>query len=230
MTLIMAVPPLSEAERDSRIERWIGRLQSLPSIALPTDYPRPSTSQLVQAISSLHLSGKARTSLVRLAVHHDLESGDANEEFDENEDEEDAQTLKGDSGPPSPFHLLLAAFVTILHRYTGDTDIVIGSSSPLTGEPIILRIPIEPVDPFWQVVRKIQQVEKEAAEDYVSYEEIIEQLEKKKESSTSSSLNSPVFRVRFFDESGVKQRKFLQSTSLTTDLTVFITRPGVEWK
>ncbi|UZJ52385.1 hypothetical protein CBS101457_001705 [Exobasidium rhododendri] len=230
----MAVPSLSEAEQTNRLERWIGRLQSLPSIALPTDYPRPSTSQLVQAISSLHLSGKARTSLVRLAVHHDLENGDLGDDTDGNEDEDDGgdegiQDLKGDAGPPSPFHLLLAAFATILHRYTGDTDIIIGSSSPLTGEPLILRIPIEAVDPFWQVVRKIQQVEKEAAEDFLPYDEIVEQLEKKKEeSNTATGLHSPIFRVRFFDESGVMQRKFMQSTSLTTDLTVFITRPGVE--
>lgn len=224
----MAVPSLSEAEQTNRLQRWNGRLQSLPSIALPTDYPRPTTSQLVQALSSLHLSGKARTALVRLAVHHDLENGDVGEDDDEEEEEATGQTLKGDAGPPSPFHLLLAAFATVLHRYTGDTDIVIGSSSPLTGDPIILRIPIEPIDPFWQVVRKIQQVEKEAAEDYVPYDEIVEQLEKKRESSSSSGLNSPIFRVRFFDESGVRQRKFIQSTSLTTDLTVFITRPGVE--
>lgn len=228
----MASASLSEAEKESRLQRWTGRLQSLPSIALPTDYPRPTTSQLVQALSSLHLSGKARTALVRLAVHHDLESGDAADEDDFEEDGtplDGPPALPGDAGPPSPFHLLLAAFATVLHRYTGDTDVVIGSSSPLTGEPIILRVPIEPVDPFWQVVRKVQQVEKEAAEDCLPYDEIVEHLERSREGGAASTgPNSPIFRVRFFDESSVRQRKFLQSTSLTTDLTIFITRPGVE--
>lgn len=224
-----AQPPEEAAER---LQRWLARLQSLPSIALPTDYPRPATSQLVQALSTLHLSSKARTALVRLAVHHDLENGGDSGGEDEEEEGDaevnDSQVLKGDAGPPSPFHLLLAAFATVLHRYTGDTDIVIGSSSPLTGEPLILRISIEAGDPFWQVVRKIQQREKEAAEDCIPYEDIVEELEKRREGSSSSGLNAPIFRVRFFDESGARQRKFMQSTSLTTDLTVFVTRPGVE--
>lgn len=214
-------------EQSERLSRWLARLQSLPSIALPTDYPRPATSQVVQALSSLHLSAKARSALVRLALNHDLENGD--EEFDDEGDEGEtqggSQTLLGDNAPPSPFHLLLAAFVTILHRYTGDTDIVIGSSSPLTGEPVILRIPIEPVDPFWQIVRRIQQVEREAAQDAAPYDEIADLLEKSRDSN-SATPSAPIFRVRFFDESGPGQRNFLQSTSLTTDLTVFITRPG----
>jgi L-aminoadipate-semialdehyde dehydrogenase len=221
---------ISVADKAERLQRWLARLQSLPSIALPTDYPRPATSQLVQALSTLHLSSKARTALVRLAVHHDLENGESGGDDEEESDGEghDSQVLRGDAGPPSPFHLLLAAFATVLHRYTGDTDIIIGSSSPLNGEPLILRISIEAGDPFWQVVRKIQQTEKEAAEDSVPYDDIVEELEKKKGGSSSTGLNSPIFRVRFFDESGVRQRNFMQSTSLTTDLTVFVTRPGVE--
>lgn len=223
------MPGLSAEERAARLQRWVLRLQSLPSIALPTDYPRPATSQVVQALSALHLSAKARTALVRLAVHHDIENGSIDNSFDdEDEDREgdgDVTSFKGDGTPPSPFHLLLAAFVTILHRYTGDTDIVIGTSSPLTGEPMVLRIPIEPVDPFWQIVRRIQQVEREAAEDCVPYEDIQDRLEQGKDQSAASPVSSPIFRVRFFDESGPRQHSFLQSTSLTTDLTVFITRP-----
>lgn len=219
---------LPHSDRTERLKRWEARLKSLPSIALPTDYPRPTTSQLVQALSTLHLPGKARTALVRLAVHHDLEFGEESDEGEEDDDEGQGVIngeLKGDAGPPSPFHLLLAAFTIVLHRYTGDNDIVIGSSSPLTGEPIILRIPLEPGDPFWQVVRKIQQVEKESAEDSVPYEEIVEHLEK---ASDGTNTMGPIFRVRFFDESGARQKKFMQSTGLTTDLTVFVTRPGVE--
>lgn len=225
----MSSQPISEEERQARLQRWINRLQSLPSIALPTDYPRPASSQIVQAVNSLHLSAKARTALVRLAIHHEIETDAVSfddDDVDEKEQEKDGhQTSISDNAPPSPFHLLLAAFVTILHRYTGDTDIVVGSSSPLTGEPIILRIPIEPVDPFWQIVRRIQQVEREAANDAIAYDDIVDTLEQGKDANTATP-SAPIFRVRFFDETGAGQRSFLQNTSLTTDLTVFVTRLG----
>ncbi|PWZ00560.1 large subunit of L-aminoadipate-semialdehyde dehydrogenase [Testicularia cyperi] len=204
----------------ARLERWSARLQSLPSIALPTDYPRPSTSQLVQALASSSLSSNIRKDLVRLALHHELDLHPT----EANDDDED-------NSSPTPFHLLLAAFCVLLHRYTGDTDLVVGSSNPYTGEPMILRVPIEPNDPFWQIVRRIQQVEKEAAADAVPYDEIVKRVEAERaerEGPLPEGVQSaPIFRVRFFDETGGKARNFMQSTSLTTDLTVFLTRPGV---
>ncbi|CAO1612864.1 unnamed protein product [Sympodiomycopsis kandeliae] len=208
------------------LDRWSARLRSLPSIALPTDYPRPSSSQLVQALASSDLSSRTRSSLVRLALHHDEElHPDAGEDSDE---EQDAQDSNGPR-PPTPFHLLLAAFAVLLHRYTGDTDLVIGTSSPQTGEPLILRIPIEPGDPFWQLVRRVQAVEAEAAADNAPYDQIVERLQKDKAAAegASSAPPAPIFRVRFFDETSGKSRNFMQSTSLTTDLTIFLTRPGL---
>ena len=155
-----------------------------------------------------------------MALHHELDLHPA--EMADDEDDENSS--------PTPFHLLLAAFCVLLHRYTGDTDLIIGSSNPYTGEPLILRIPIEPNDPFWQIVRRIQQAEKEAAADAVPYDEIVKRVEAdrvEREGPLPEGVPSaPIFRVRFFDETGGKARNFLQSTSLTTDLTVFLTKPG----
>lgn len=225
-TMTMAQQQLAPAELAARLDRWHTRLQNLPSIAVPTDYPRPSTSQLVQALSSSELSNRTRTALVRLALHSDLEAHPTAEDGGDGEDEE----AGAKEGVPTPFHLLLAAFAVLLHRYTGDTDLVIGSSSPYTGEPLILRIPIEPGDPFWQIVRRVQAVEAEAAADAVPYEEIVRRVEAdkaEKEGASEGAPSAPIFRVRFFDETGGRARNFMQSTSLTTDLTVFVTRPGV---
>lgn len=213
---------LSDQEREARLQRWLARLQSLPSIALPTDYPRPGSSQVVQALSSLQLDAETRTAIQRLVRHHDLEDDKGNIGGPQN----GAVTPRGDSAAPSPFHILLAAFVTVLHRYTGDTDIVVGSSSPLTDEPTILRVPIEPVDLFWQIVRRVQQVERQAAEDAAPYDDIADRLQQGRDSS-SIAPSAPIFRVRFFDEAGSRHRSFLQSTSLTTDLTVFITKSSI---
>ncbi|PWN25115.1 large subunit of L-aminoadipate-semialdehyde dehydrogenase [Jaminaea rosea] len=212
-----------DAEWQARLDRWQARLQSLPAIALPTDYPRPSSSQLVQALTSTDLSNRTRSSLVRLALHHDEElHPDGDYSDDEDEDGEGTSRLSA----PTPFHFLLAAFVVLLHRYTGDTDIVIGTNSPKTGEPLILRIPIEAGDPFWQLVRRVQAVEAEAASDNAPYEDIVARLQSSSSSTSNGAPSSPIFRVRFFDETTGSATNFLQSTALTTDLTVFVTGPG----
>lgn len=217
---------VSSQELQARLDRWSARLQSLPSIALPTDYPRPTANQLVQALVSAPLSQNVRKDLVRLALHHELELHPTSDPQSSADDDQDPDS----DSSPTPYHLLLGAFAVLLHRYTGDTDLVIGSSDPLTGDPLILRISIEPNDPFWQIVRRIQQAEKEAIADAVPYEDIVRRVEAekvKREGPLPEGVQSaPIFRVRFFDETGGKSRNFLQSTSLTTDLTVFLTRPG----
>ncbi|KAF6747181.1 alpha-aminoadipate reductase Lys1p [Ephemerocybe angulata] len=142
-----------------------------------TDYPRPTGAhKLVEAAHSAQLS--LQTSL--------------NEEADEDDD------LAGATNRPSAFHLLLAAFrgtSSPLHR---ETDIIIGSSSASVREPLLLRISMDPSDPFWAVVRRVQQVEKEAEDDALPF----------------IRHDAPLFRVRFFDETDKPKDNFIRSTSL----------------
>ncbi|KAJ7627520.1 alpha-aminoadipate reductase Lys1p [Mycena polygramma] len=194
---------------DPRLTRVVGKLQNLPSIALPTDYPRPSGSnKLVEAAHLAELSDQTSLALLKLALY---DENDVNTEED------------GDSQArsPSAFHLLLAAFTVLLHRYTGDTDIVIGSSSPTARDPLVLRLSVDPSDPFWSIVRRVQQIEKEAEEDALPFEVITKELNKDKD----ETMAVPIFRVRFFDETDEPTENFIRSTSLTSDLTVFVTRP-----
>ena len=188
------------------LERAVARLQNLTSISLPTDYPRPSGGQrLVEAAQLVELSEQTSLGLLKLALY--------NENFGE-EDEE-----LGLASGTSAFHLLLAAFAVLLHRYTGDTDLVIGSSSASARDPLVLRLSVDPSDPFWAVVRKVQQVEKEAEVDSVPYESIVKALGKDKDDTTR-----PLFRVRFFDETDEHNENLVRSTSLTSDLTIFVAR------
>lgn len=190
-----------------RLKRVLTRLQSLPSLSLPTDYPRPSgPNKLIEAAHLAELSEQTSLSLLKLVLY--------GEEDDDDEDVGDAQ-----SNRPSGFHLLLAAFTVLLHRYTGDTDIVIGSSSAAARDPLILRLPIDPSDPFWAIVRRVQHVEKEADTDAVPYEQITRALAAAKD----EAVEEPIFRVRFFDETDVPEN-FVRSTGLTSDLTVFVAR------
>ena len=193
---------------DARMARTLARLQNLPSISLPTDYPRLAGNRLVEAAHSADLSEATCKGLLKLALYN---------ENDDAEEDEAAEVRA-----PSPFHILLAAFTVLLHRYTGDTDLVIGSSSASARDPLVLRISVNPDDLFWAVVRKVQQVEQEAEADALPYEAIIRALGKDKTDGAESSR--PLFRVRFFDETDTPQEHFLRSTSLTSDLTVFVTR------
>ncbi|KAJ7755326.1 alpha-aminoadipate reductase Lys1p [Mycena maculata] len=195
---------------NSRLARVVSRLQNLPSIALPTDYPRPSgANKLVEAAHLAELSDQTSLALLKLALYDENSEGTA-------EDYGDAKT-----NAPSAFHLLLAAFTVLLHRYTGDTDIVIGSSSPTARDPLVLRLSVDPTESFWSIVRRVQQIEKEAEADALPFEAITKELNKNKD----ESLAVPLFRVRFFDETDEPTENFIRSTNLTSDLTVFVTRP-----
>ena len=193
------------------LSRVLGRLQDLPSISLPTDYPRPiGTNKLIEAAHTTNLSEQTSLALLKLALH--THNSDA---------EDDAQNT---DSRPSAFHLLLAAFIVLLHRYTGDTDIVIGSSSAAASIPLILRLGADPSDTFWSIVCRVQSVEKEAEADILPYETIIQALRKDKEDTLENTR--PLFRVRFFDETDQPRENFIRSTSLTSDLTIFVTRPA----
>jgi L-aminoadipate-semialdehyde dehydrogenase len=194
---------------DERLARVLARLQNLPSISLPTDYPRPTgASKLIEAAHLAELSEQTSLSLLKLALYA--------EDNETAEDEEEIQTER-----PSAFHILLAAFTVLLHRYTGDTDLVIGSSSAAARDPLVLRLSIDPKDRYWAVVRRVQQVEKEAERDVVPFEAITRALNKGKD----DGADGPLFRVRFFDETDEPKDNFIRSTSLTSDLTIFVTRP-----
>ncbi|KAF9482698.1 alpha-aminoadipate reductase Lys1p [Pholiota conissans] len=193
---------------EERLNRVLARLQNLPSISLPTDYPRPTgANKFIESVHSAQLSEHASLSLLKLVVYTE----------DEAEEEEEAETpIKR----PSVFHLVLAAFTVLLHRYTGDTDIVVGSSSASAREPLILRFPVDPLDPYWAIVRRVQQIESEAEADALPYDVITRALYKDKE----DGQEAPLFRVRFFDETDQPTDSFIGSTNVTSDLTVFITR------
>ncbi|PIL27678.1 hypothetical protein GSI_10830 [Ganoderma sinense ZZ0214-1] len=192
-----------------RLVRVVARLQNLPDISLPTDYPRPTGgNRLVEAAATAELSDQTCIRLMKLALY--------------NENDDDGDDDSTDSSTPSAFHLLLAAFSVLLHRYTGDTDLLVGSSSASARDPLVLRIAVGPEDPFWAVVRKVQQVEREAEADSVPYESIMRALGKDKADTVEGSR--PLFRVRFFDETDSPQEHFLRTTSLTSDLTIFVTR------
>lgn len=209
----------SETTLAAKLARWKNRLSDLPSLVLPTDYPRSTeSSKLVEATHSTTLSDRLSLGLARLALYDD---GSAEEgAFGTNDDGSvDTPSSNTSSAPATPFHIVLSAFVVLLHRYTGDTDLLIATSSVTSqaGDPLLLRIKVDPSDSFWELVRRIQFLEREAENDTVPYEELVKSLGR--EEGTG-----PLFRVRFFDESDRDraEKRFMEQTSSTSDMTVYI--------
>lgn len=227
----------------SLLQRWLARLSDLPQLALPTDYPRPSGENalsMVEAREVRQLDNRTGASLLRLSLYdeHEGESDDESDADDADShlnrkgiDAALAQAAAGggaktrrDRQRPTAFHILLAAFAVLLHRYTGDTDLVIATSSPSSPEPLLLRIKLDPADSFWSLVKRVQFLENEAEEDKIPYETLLDALPGygKEAQREGGPAPPPVFRVRFFDQTDSPDSSFVQQTSLTSDLTVFV--------
>ncbi|HEX8766911.1 MAG TPA: amino acid adenylation domain-containing protein, partial [Jatrophihabitans sp.] len=84
---------------DAGLGYWVGQLADLPSVQLPTDRPRPVLPTGAGAGLGLDLDPALAGAVTRLATELAV----------------------------SPLAVLLAGFSTVLHRYTGETDLPIGS-------------------------------------------------------------------------------------------------------
>lgn len=185
---------------EDRLERWKARLNGIPSMVLPADYNRPSPEKTVDGRVSKILDDRIGRAVMRLSY---------------TEEEEDEGQSPTPAARPSPFQLLLSAFVLLLHRYTSDHDMVLATSSPASQDPLLLRVKLEPQDSFWSLVRKVQFLEQEAESDVVPFDALNAALGR--EEGTG-----PLFRTRFLDDTDKTQARFLESTSLSTDWTVFV--------
>jgi len=101
---------------DNQLDYWTQQLHHLPMLELPTDRPRPPVQTFTGATHHFTLPITATTRLRRLAA-------DAN---------------------ATPFMALLTGFAALLHRYTYQTDLVVGS--PIAGRT---RVELEPLIGFF---------------------------------------------------------------------------------
>lgn len=134
---------LASAEYEKQWQYWRQQLQKpLPIIELPSDLPRPSLQTFHGAKHLLEISPKLTFALRQLAQQQRV-------------------TL---------FTILLSAFQTLLHRYTTQSEIIVGISSAgrqqLAWEKIIglfinhlaIRTPIDNKIKFSDFIQQIQQI------------------------------------------------------------------------
>ncbi|KAG0202727.1 large subunit of alpha-aminoadipate reductase [Mortierella sp. GBA30] len=214
---------IQDALKD-RLSRWKTRLDSLTEIHLPTDYPRPIPLQVVEAVHSLQLTEQTSLALLQasMAINRPagvIDSSAASTSSSQRPSGSNSPTSTA-SSHASPFTILLAAFAILLHRYTGDEDMVIGSSSEARN-PVVLRLGVSPGQTFRDVVEQTQLAERDTANDEVPFASLMAHLFPSSSNNADASHQAaPLFRVRFFNELDTPSDQVLNSTSATTDLTI----------
>ena len=202
---------------EKQLAYWRKQLEGAPPVLeLPTDHPRPASQTFRGACEWLKLPFALTEKLNTLSQ----------------------------SGGLTPYMILLAAFQTLIHRYTGQEDIVVGS--PVAGrtrasvEKVIglfvnmlaLRTRLDGNPSFFELLHRTQTTVLEAlAQQELPFEKLVEELQPER-----SASYSPLIQVMFAlqDElsenlklSGIITSAFpLDSGTAKFDLTFTIVKSG----
>ncbi|KAI7901205.1 L-aminoadipate-semialdehyde dehydrogenase [Cokeromyces recurvatus] len=178
---------------NDNIPFWKTHLQNLTDLQVPTDYPRSLPPRTVEEVQAFDLPEQTLMSLVQFSLI---------------------------PVRPTPFHIILAAFSVLLQRYTGDEDFPIGTSSP-TGNPLILRLNVDPTKSLSNLIDMITKVEQEALMHETSIDQIYEAIYE----GIDMDSRRPLCRVRFYNAIDTPSQQHLKNTSASSDLTIFISSP-----
>jgi amino acid adenylation domain-containing protein len=161
----------------SQLAYWRRRLADLPTLELPTDRPRPAEFTFRGARHPLVINEPLHRALVALC-------------------EREGVTL---------FVLLITAFYVLLHRYTGQDDLAVGSAvagrdrkeiEPLIGffvNTIILRADLTGDPRLIELLRRVRETVFAAiANQDVAFERIVEELRPPRDKS-----RNPLFQISF---------------------------------
>jgi non-ribosomal peptide synthetase component F len=198
---------------ETQLGYWKQQLSgSLPILNLPTDFPRPAVQTFQGARQTWELPSYLSLALAQLG-------------------QQEKATL---------FMTLLAAFKTLLYRYTGQTDILVGSPianrnrseiEALIGffvNTLVLRSDLNGNPTFRELLRSVREVALGAyAHQDVPIEKLVEELQPERDLSYS-----PLFQVAFALQNGLTQTLELPGLTLNFneidtetanfDLTLFL--------
>ncbi|MCW3112576.1 MAG: linear pentadecapeptide gramicidin synthetase LgrD, partial [Segetibacter sp.] len=160
-----------------KISYWIGKLQDVEPLQLPTDYVRPALSTGKGALSNFLIDREVSSALRQLSQHEGV-------------------TL---------FMTLLAVFKVLLYRYTGQQDICVGT--PVAGRQqqelegligcflntVVLRDEVNVDLSFTQLLQHVGNSTMEAfGHQDVPFEKVVEAVVKERDMS-----RTPLFQVMF---------------------------------
>ncbi|MEG5038381.1 MULTISPECIES: amino acid adenylation domain-containing protein [unclassified Microcoleus] len=182
---------------ETQLGYWKQQLSgSLPILNLPTDFPRPAVQTFQGARQTWELPKDLSLALAGLG-------------------QQEKATL---------FMTLLAAFKTLLYRYTGQTDILVGSPianrnrseiEALIGffvNTLVLRSDLNGNPTFRELLRSVREVALGAyAHQDVPIEKLVEELQPERDLSYS-----PLFQVGFALQNGLTQTLELPGLTLNS--------------
>lgn len=186
---------LEGPEMKQQLGYWKKRLDGMTELDLPTDFPRPPVKSWRGDIVSTLLPKELTDQLHAIAAKH-------------------GATL---------FHLQLAAYMILLHRYTGSTDIAVGT--PVTGrtrgelEPLvgvfinslILRCDLSGHPDFGTLLGHVRETALEALENQeLPFECLVRELRPERDPS-----RNPLFQVNFNHHRSFAQVGSLGDVALT---------------
>ncbi|MGB7923853.1 MAG: amino acid adenylation domain-containing protein, partial [Pyrinomonadaceae bacterium] len=181
---------------EQQLAYWRAQLDGAPSvIELPTDHPRPAIQSFRGARRLFTFDEQLSTQLKQLSQREGV-------------------TL---------FMTLLAAFQTLLARYSGQGDVVVGSPiagrtraevEPLIGffvNTLVLRTDVGGGQTFSEVLRRVREVCLGAyAHQDVPFEKLVEELQPER-----SLTHTPLFQVMFVFQSATAQTLQLPGLELS---------------
>ena len=201
---------LEQTALKNQLLYWQQQLANLAVLELPTDYARPAVQSFRGAVEILEVPLNLKQALVKLSQQHGV-------------------TL---------FMTLLAVFKVLLHRYTGQTDIVVGSAianrnrseiEPLIGffvNTLVLRTQCEGNLRFNELLTRVQEVTLGAyAHQDLPFERLVE------EQQPERHLNiNPLFQVMFALQNAPMEELQLLGLQLSRlELEYNTTRCDLEW-
>lgn len=160
-----------------QIAYWQDRLRDLTPLELPTDFARPAIQTLNGDHRELHIEPDVAEGIRSLARRQGA----------------------------TPFVGFLSAFVALLHRYTGQADVVVGSLTsgrrrpevePLIGlflNTLAIRTSVNPEASFLDLIRDVRESATGAyANQDVPFEHVVDAVQ-----PTRDRSRSPIFQVAF---------------------------------
>ena len=162
---------------DTKLGYWRKQLADLPVLQLPTDYPRPAFQSFRGARCALNIPRSLFDAIRALGVTEGM----------------------------TPFMTLLTAFKTLLYRYAGQDEIVVGvpianrdrvEIEGLIGffvNTLVMRTDFAGDPTFREALTRVRKVSLEAFEHQdVPFEKLVEQLQPERDLS-----RNPLFQVTF---------------------------------
>lgn len=187
---------LESPQVKSQLEYWKRQLDGMTEVNLPTDFPRPPVKSWKGDITSILLPKELSDSLQAIAARQ-------------------GATL---------FHVHLAAFLLLLHRYSGDTDIAVGA--PVVGRSgadlealigvfintLIFRANLDGDPEFPEFLRRVRDMALEALENQeLPFETLVGELRPARDPS-----RNPLFQVNFNHHRSFTPTEHFGDVTLTT--------------